>query len=327
MDDINNTKSNTVDIIDAVSNLNKTIPIYKDGLQPAVKEIGKSLKTVAQVLNIALLPLDGLIWGQDKIKNFILQDVATKIKNIPKKDRIDPKPEIIVPALQTASYRGYDTDIKEILASLIATSMDKNYIKYAHPSFVSIINQLCSDEVKILKLLSKKFYISWKNIKINELPNNKIIKNKVVKKLPYRGLDFVLKYGKIDYPDLFDSYIENLVRLNLLDYPRDYYENKHRYDDKIIHHYDSGREDYPFDKTSNKIISKILSCNEIYKDDIQSWIRGDGAIVKINSESLEKKRYLGEFSFLFYIQDTITVNSYGKKFLTACFKERNKGDK
>lgn len=43
--------------IDAITGLVKAVPIYNDAIQPAAKEIGKSLATVTKTINIAWAPI------------------------------------------------------------------------------------------------------------------------------------------------------------------------------------------------------------------------------------------------------------------------------
>ncbi|SEG07411.1 hypothetical protein SAMN05216334_12443 [Nitrosomonas ureae] len=44
----------------AVAELTKSFPIYQDAIQPAAKEIGKSLHLVARAVTPALAPAEGL---------------------------------------------------------------------------------------------------------------------------------------------------------------------------------------------------------------------------------------------------------------------------
>ena len=48
------------DSIDAVTGLVKAVPVYSDLAQPAAKELGKGLVTVAKAVNIALAPVGAL---------------------------------------------------------------------------------------------------------------------------------------------------------------------------------------------------------------------------------------------------------------------------
>lgn len=64
------TKDN--EIIETVKALNiaGVIPdLYKDAVQPAAKEIGKGLATLAKTINVALSPITGFVWGYEQIEN------------------------------------------------------------------------------------------------------------------------------------------------------------------------------------------------------------------------------------------------------------------
>ena len=57
--------------IDVVTSLAKAIPVYNDAIQPAAKEVGKSLATVTKTINIALAPVSALVWGFEKIQDYL----------------------------------------------------------------------------------------------------------------------------------------------------------------------------------------------------------------------------------------------------------------
>lgn len=71
MQEQENKETNVKATIDAVTGLVTAIPIYQDTLQPSAKQIGKSLETVAKTVNIALGPIKALVWGYEKIEDFI----------------------------------------------------------------------------------------------------------------------------------------------------------------------------------------------------------------------------------------------------------------
>ena len=79
-------ETNVKATIDAVTGLVKAIPVYQDTLQPSAKQIGQSLETVTKVVNIALSPIKALVWGYDKIEEFITTSVSEKLKNIPEEN-------------------------------------------------------------------------------------------------------------------------------------------------------------------------------------------------------------------------------------------------
>lgn len=52
-------------------------------LSPAADELGKGLVTAAKVVNIALSPLAGVVWGYEKIQGFVENKVAEKLEGVP----------------------------------------------------------------------------------------------------------------------------------------------------------------------------------------------------------------------------------------------------
>lgn len=153
-DKVNKSNSKTKDIIDAATGLVKAVPVYDDLLQPSIKEVGKSLETIAKSINIALSPIKGLVWGYDQLEDFLSIKVAEKLKGIPPEKICTPKPNIAGPALEALKYTGHEEELREMYANLLATSLDKETTNKAHPSFVEIIKQLNPQEARLLKYLS-----------------------------------------------------------------------------------------------------------------------------------------------------------------------------
>jgi hypothetical protein len=143
--------SNVKSTIEAVTGLVKAVPIYDDALQPAAKQIGKSLETITKVVNIALVPLKGLVWGYERIEEWINNRVSQKLEGIPEENIITPPIEVAGPTIEAMRYTAENSGIRELYANLLATSMNKNTQDMAHPGYVEIIKNLTADEALILK--------------------------------------------------------------------------------------------------------------------------------------------------------------------------------
>lgn len=143
------------DAADAVKGVVQSVPIYQDVAQPAAKEIGAALQTVAKTVHIALAPVSGLVWGYDKIKDFVATSVSKRLEKVPPAQIKTPLPQIAGPALEALKYTGHDEQLREMFAKLLATAMNKATATEVHPSFVEIIKQLSSDEAKICCILKK----------------------------------------------------------------------------------------------------------------------------------------------------------------------------
>jgi len=154
MSDDNNTEGSIAGTIRATADLVKEIPIYEDAVQPFAKEAGKALQTIGKVVNAALTPAYGLVWGIEKIESYVKKRVSEKLKNIPKEDIESPNPTVVGPALEALKYTGHEESLREMYANLLANALDKNTKHDAHPSFVEIIKQLSSAEADLLVFLS-----------------------------------------------------------------------------------------------------------------------------------------------------------------------------
>lgn len=212
MSEETNKNSTIKDTIEAATGLVKAIPIYDDAIQPAAKEIGKSLSTVAKLVNVALSPVSALVWGFDQLQDFINGTVSKKLENVSEEKIITPDPSIVGPALESLRYNGNNENIKELYANLIANAMDVDTVKKAHPSFVEIIKNLTSDEALILKFFRPGVYQPIVDIKLadNETGGE------------FNFEENVSEIGRMagcKHLDLVPSYIDNLCRLGLLIIP------------------------------------------------------------------------------------------------------------
>lgn len=206
-------ESNVKSTIDAVTGLAKAIPIYDDAIQPAAKEIGKSLATVTKTINIALAPISALVWGYEKIQEFVQTRVSEKLKNTPEEKIITPDPAVVGPALEALKYTGNNETISELYANLIANSMDRDTVKKAHPGFVEIIKNMTADEGLILRVFIPNVYKPIMDIKL-KIKKGDGGEHNLVSNLSNIGIEAGCKY-----PDLAPQYIDNLCRLGLLQMP------------------------------------------------------------------------------------------------------------
>lgn len=205
----------------ATADVVKAVPIYQDAIQPVAKQLGTALETVGRAVNTALVPVNGMIWGIEKIKEFVQQKVSEKLKDVPPENIIAPKPNVAVPAIEALRYSGEETQLADLYASLLATAMNKETASGAHPAFAEIIKQLTSDEAKIIKLFLAPIpfpliTVGW------EFKNPNPAEGKV------GGQDVLINFSHLgilagcEYPDLTPSYLDNLCRLGLAEIPTFY---------------------------------------------------------------------------------------------------------
>lgn len=226
-DESSTQESNVEGTIKAVTGLVKEVPVYEDAIQPLAKETGKALQTVGRTVNAALLPVRGLVWGIEKIEEFVYTKVSKKLANIPVENICTPDPAVAGPALESLRYTGHKESLSELYANLLASAMDKETAKTAHPGFVEIIRNMSADEAKLLEYIIKVDVAPIVDIK-QVLANNggEIKVHELVSTL---GTD-----AGCEHRDLTSSYLVNLERLGLIEIPRDGHLTKPDAYDRII---------------------------------------------------------------------------------------------
>jgi len=214
MEENNESKETNVKAtIEAVTGLVTAIPVYQDTLQPAAKQIGQSLETVTKTVNIALAPIKALVWGYEKIEDFITNSVSKKLKNVSEENITTPPPQVAGPAVEALRFSGHDPNLRELYANLLATAMDKSTIHQAHPGFVEILKNLTSDEAILLQNFStlNKFPLIDIKAKSKEASLGYTI--------VYSNYSHFHKMVKLVSPELIPTYLDNLCRLGILEIP------------------------------------------------------------------------------------------------------------
>jgi hypothetical protein len=190
-------------------------PIYRDVFQPGAKEVGKGLKTIVRAFRAVLLPLEIVTWKYEEARKFLRGPVNRKLKTAPR-DQINPNPKanVVVPALEAVALTEGDPDLEELFANLVASAMDKRHATRAFPAFVEIMKQLTADEAKILRAIGPGRPVPMIHL-------DRVFYNE---QRQHIGGDTVQsnlsRFGFVagcQYPKLIPSYINNLVRLGLLE--------------------------------------------------------------------------------------------------------------
>jgi hypothetical protein len=201
------------DTIEAAKGVLEAVPVYQDTLQPAAKEIGKGLQTAAKTIHIALAPISILVWGYDTIAGYLQARLEEKLKDVPPKRIKEPNSSVAGPAVEALRFAMSDPDLREMYASLLATSMDRETAHKAHPAFVEIIRQMTADEAKILSVLAAE-----ETANISQISLTRVIDPGVsdqIKPLRFSKYMYFVKKAQCEFSDLIPSYLVNLNRLGL----------------------------------------------------------------------------------------------------------------
>ncbi|AXV67616.1 DUF4393 domain-containing protein (plasmid) [Pseudoalteromonas lipolytica] len=207
-------EGNVEGTINAVTGLAKAVPVYEDAIQPAAKEIGKALGTVAKTVNVALAPVKGLVWGYEQIEEFVSSKVSEKLQNTPEEEIVTPKPNVAGPALESLRYTGHEESLRELYANLLAASMDSMTSARAHPGFVEILKQITPDEAKLLKLFTHHRPFPLLDVRQESTEAGKRGGRDILKSFSTLGEE-----AGCENANLTPSYLDNLSRLGLIEIP------------------------------------------------------------------------------------------------------------
>lgn len=137
---------------DAITEVaNKT---YDDTLHPSLNATGKSLSLIPRAINAALSPLE--IWILKKEHNIAETKKLLEIKlaNVSPEKIVSPEPYVAVPTIQALSYCMDCEELRDLFASLLASSMNSDKKDDVHPSFVEVIKNMNPLDAKIFKFLA-----------------------------------------------------------------------------------------------------------------------------------------------------------------------------
>lgn len=188
------------------------VEVYKDALRPVVKPIGEILGFLPRTIKLAFSGWEKwLINGEESLR-LTAEAIKEKVKQIPEDKFVEPEPYVAIPAIQQISYCQNSEELRDLYANLITSSMNADKKWQVHPSFVDIVKQLNPDEAKYLKGLSPTAVAIYPLIDVDFSFGNKgghpIISN---------FTDYNLNV--LEHPGNICAYIDNLVRLNLIEIP------------------------------------------------------------------------------------------------------------
>lgn len=164
-------------------------------------------------------------------KDEIVEIVKDVINDIPDSKKIKPEKRIFVPLIQQLSYSTDEEYMKTKYKNMLASTMNADKVEKVHPSFINILSQLSSDEIKILDSLPLVILNNVPIINMRMKTNNQtdlgILQAKYFSDIGY---------GKCKFPENICKYIENLERLKLIEIPHGLYLTDNNIYDKLINH-------------------------------------------------------------------------------------------
>jgi hypothetical protein len=204
-------KGKITDAANAVKGALEAVPIYQDVVQPSAQEVGRALQGA---VHTALMPLFAVIWGVDKISEFVLTRVTEKLKDVPEERIKTPNLQVAGPALEALRFAANEEQLRELYASLLATAIDSATGNMAHPSFVDIIKGMTADEARIMRAFSKS--LTSAGFPVIDLC---AVKSEGIFRIVARNFSLIGYQAECQYPMLTPRALDNLCRFGLLEIP------------------------------------------------------------------------------------------------------------
>ena len=160
-----------------------------------------------------------MVWGYERVADYLDASLSEKLKYVPKEDIITPKLTLAGPAIEAMRFAADDEILRELFTNLLASAMNRHTAQSAHTAYVEVIKQLEPDEAKILS------FICGSNLQM--LPLITIRKKGIT---PEQGSFAVyMNFTNLGYlaecenPSNIRQYIDNLIRLRILEIPHGRY--------------------------------------------------------------------------------------------------------
>lgn len=198
---------------------------YNDILSNPGKKIGEALGTIINIGNTLLWPIK---WANERTRIYFennLKKYEEKLSKIENEKIVEVPTEISMPILERFTYVSNE-EISNAFINLLTAASNVDTIKFAHPSFIQIIDRMSPDEAKIIKYFKNKIavtYISLYKYKLeSKTDENLIIENYEPKIDTSKYFSICQKKTKItdeiilDFPDNFNIYMDNLISLGLI---------------------------------------------------------------------------------------------------------------
>ena len=186
---------------------------------PIIKTTDEVLDILPQTINSVFCSLSKwLVNGKESLR-LTAEAIKEKVKQIPEEKLVEPEPYVAIPAIQQISYCQNSEELRDLYANLLTSSMNADKKWQVHPSFVDVIKQITPDEAKIIKRIPdfKNNFMPAIDVKLtdkNALGSGHQI---FITNFTTVGLNV------IENKENICSYIDNLVRLKILEIPPTYH--------------------------------------------------------------------------------------------------------
>lgn len=134
--------------------------VYDDGLSKPTKAIGNGLTTCLNFLGAIVSPIIyEYIQNAEYKKKEIDKKLSNKYSSIPEDKRVEPRMNIMGPAVELLKYNLDENHIKDIFINIMCNEMNSEKQQKVLPSYIEIVRQLSKNDAQTLK----SFYQLYKS--------------------------------------------------------------------------------------------------------------------------------------------------------------------
>lgn len=126
--------------------------VYSDLAQPATKQVGTALGTVAKV---ALSPFRLLELGYEASSEWLQAKVHARHLITPSEHWAAPRSSIAIGAITQIAMNHDAPELRELFAELLLKAMDTRTSDSVHPAYISLLSQLSAQEALVFLSLKQ----------------------------------------------------------------------------------------------------------------------------------------------------------------------------
>jgi hypothetical protein len=130
--------------------------LYRDMLQSAARVMGSNLILVAHAVRVALAPVEGVVWGYDRIREYLAIAITAKLAAKSPDEIRSPDPTIAGPAIMNLVFAAEAPHLREMYATLLTHASYIPTASSVHPSFVQIIQAISPFEAQFPRKITER---------------------------------------------------------------------------------------------------------------------------------------------------------------------------
>jgi hypothetical protein len=159
------------------------------------------------VMRMVMSPLGLVPQAAARVPN-LLRELGERRRAIPERRRLAPNP--ILAAQVTGQHLRADEVLRERYLNLLAASMDSATARGVHPAFVAVLRQITPDEARIFSLFDTDGPYPVLTVQARQ-------KFGGFTHAELRNFSLLGEQAGCDFPDRAPMYLDNLVRLGLIE--------------------------------------------------------------------------------------------------------------